>query len=94
MSGKVKEVFDQLITEGWTVNEYSRRLESSSGIDLFLAVIDKKPVLWFPVSDEEKNILLKLSPRNGFEIRFEITSAKTIRCFIYPREKENFDLFF
>ena len=96
MEYDIKGLLDLLHNEQWnTRQDYGRRIKSRSGVDMYLLIRDGKPAFRFLVSQNEKQDIKTISPRNGFEISFEdsILCKDDIACLILPRRGSNLGLF-
>ena len=95
MDYNIKGLFNQLKQEKWETQKYGRRINSTSGIDMFLAIWEGKPAFRFVSNLAFKQRIQSIKPRNGFEISFDDGNPDSgnIACFIFPRSKENVDLF-
>ena len=95
MEYNIQALFDLLLTEKWNAQKYGRRIESSSGADMFLMIWHDKPAFRFIVSQKERLSLQNISPRNGFEIMFEEEGLPTgeVACIILPRSNGDNVLF-
>ena len=92
MKSDIREIFERLRQEKWNTDEYGRRIDTPSGVDIFLVLQNTKPAFRFVISQNDKKRLQSITPRNGFELCFE-ERGEMVNCFIVSRENNNLDIF-